>query len=141
MKKDRSRMPRSCARKAFWLYQFSIAASVVNILYIPFNSSIIAHERMKAFAYIALVDACLKLGVALMINNAPIDRLIFYGFLMFAVSFIDIFFYIYYCFKHFKEMTLRIYFEKSMFKEMMSFTGWSMFGNFAFLFYLNSATL
>lgn len=120
---------------AFWLYQFSIAASVVNILYIPFNASIIAHERMKAFAYIAIVDACLKLGIALLINYAPLDKLIFYGLLMFIVTFIDISCYVYYCFKHFEETTIKVFFDKIMFKEMMGFTGWSMFGNFAFLFY------
>lgn len=120
---------------AFWLYQFSIAASVVNILYIPFNASIIAHERMKAFAYIAIVDAFLKLCIALLINHAPIDKLIFYGFLMFFVTFIDISCYVYYCFKHFEETTLKVFFDRNMFKEMMGFTGWSMFGNFAFLFY------
>lgn len=120
---------------AFWLYQFSIAASVINILYIPFNSSIIAHERMKAFAYIAIVDSFLKLAIALLINYAPIDELVFYGFLMFLVTFINILCYVYYCFKHFEETTLKLYFDKHMFKEMMGFTGWSMFGNFAFLFY------
>ena len=128
-------VPEGRYEAAFWLYQFSIAASVINILYIPFNSSIIAHERMKAFAYIALVNAFLKLGIAMIIDYAPVDKLIFFGFLMFAVSFIDISCYICYCFRHFEETILKIYFDKSMFKEMMSFTGWSMFGNFAFLFY------
>ena len=128
-------MPEGRYEAAFWLYQFSVAASVINILYIPFNASIIAHERMKAFAYIAIVDACLKLCIALLINHAPVDKLVFYGFLMFFVTVIDIFCYVYYCFGHFEETTLKFFFDKCMFKEMMGFTGWSMFGNFAFLFY------
>ena len=120
---------------AFWLYQLSIVSSIINILYIPFNSLIIAHEKMKAFAYIAILDSCMKLGIALMICYSPIDKLIFYGVLMLAVVLIDISCYVSYCFRHFKETTIKIHFDKRLFNEMMNFTGWSMFGNFAFLFY------
>lgn len=128
-------IPEGKYDSAFWLYQFSIVSSAINILYIPFNSSIIAHEKMKAFAYIAIVDSILKLSIALMIAHSPIDKLIFYGGLMLIVVFIDISCYVLYCFRNFKETTIKIYFERRLFNSMVGFTGWSMFGNFAFLFY------
>ena len=120
---------------AFWLYQFSIAATIINILYIPFDAAIVAHERMKAFAYIAIIDAILKLLTALMITHAPFDKLVFYGILMLFITFIDITCYIVYCFKHFLEVSVKLLFDKALFQQMMGFTGWSMFGNFAYLFY------
>ena len=128
-------IPHGRYEAAYWLYQLSIIASVVNILYIPFNSSIIAHEKMKAFAYISIVDSCMKLGIALIISYSQFDKLIFYGILMLAVVIIDITCYVNYCFMHFKETTIKICFDSKLFKSMMEFTGWSMFGNFAFLFY------
>ena len=128
-------IPEGRFAAALWLYQLSIAASVVNILYIPYNASIVAHEKMNAFAAIAIIDAVLKLVISLLIKSAPFDKLVFYGLMIFIVTFIDILCYVIYCNRHFIETKIRLIWNYTLLKDMFSFTGWSMFGNFAFLFY------
>ena len=84
---------RLCA--ANWVYQFSIAAFVVNILSVPYNATIIAHERMSAFAYLSIAEVFCKLIVALLISVAPFDKLIFYALLIFLVGVVVRFVYIF----------------------------------------------
>ena len=54
----------------------------VGLLALPFNSALIAHEKMSVYAYISILDAITKLVVALSIAISPIDKLIFYSILL-----------------------------------------------------------
>ena len=49
-------IPEERMTAAIWVYQCSIIACVVNILSVPYNADIIAHEKMSAFAYISILD-------------------------------------------------------------------------------------
>lgn len=111
---------------ANWTYQFSIVAFLVNIVSTPYNAIIIAHEKMKAFAYIGLFDACAKLGVAYLINMLEYDPLILYGFLLLCISIIDRFIYSYYCNKHFNESKFILVKEKCLYIEILKFA-WQNF--------------
>lgn len=126
---------------AHWLYQLSIISSILSILYVPYNGLIVAHERMKAFAYISVMDSMLKLLIAIMIAYSPFDKLIFYGTLLAGVSFLDIIIYFVYCRKNFKESILVFYWNKAIFKRMLEFAGWALIGNFSYLFYSQGINL
>ena len=56
-------IPEERMTAAIWVYQCSIIACVVNILSVPYNADIIAHEKMSAFAYISILDVTLKLVI------------------------------------------------------------------------------
>ena len=126
---------------AEWLYQLSILTAVVSIISVPYNATIIAHERMNTFAYISIIDVFLKLLIAFSISYVPFDKLIYYGTLIFVVQVVDRYIYGYYCKKHFPETTMRFYWNKTLFKEMSKFAGWSLFGNFAYVFYTHGLNL
>ncbi|PWJ61059.1 MULTISPECIES: lipopolysaccharide biosynthesis protein [unclassified Fibrobacter] len=128
-------IPDGRFQAAFWLYQLSIASAVIGILYVPFNATIIAHEKMSAFAYISILDAILKLSIVFALIHAPYDKLIFYGVLIFFVQIIDIAIYFGYCKIKFKETKLHFYWDSRLFKEMFGFAGWSLLGNFSFFFF------
>lgn len=113
---------------ANWVLQFSIITFVLNLISVPYNAAIIAHEKMSAFAYIGIFDALGRLLVALAIIVSPIDRLIFYSFLMCVVAVIVRLSYGYYCKKHFVECIYKFYWDKNIFKEMFGFAGWSFLG-------------
>ena len=49
---------------AFFVLWFSTLSFFTNLLSIPYNALILAHEQMKVFAYIGIVEVLLKLGVA-----------------------------------------------------------------------------
>ena len=120
---------------ALWLYQLSVASTIMNILYVPFNASIIAHEKMGTFAYISIFDSLLKLVIVFCLKWSPYDKLIFYSTLLFSVSVIDVLIYLVYCKIKFQEIKFRWFWDAVLFKEMFGFAGWSLLGNFSYLFY------
>lgn len=113
---------------ANWVFQFSILAFAINLISVPYNASIIAHERMSAFAYISILEAIGKLAIAFLIIVSPIDKLIFYAILMCVVGLIVRFSYGFYCKRHFDECTYHFIFDKDLLKQMCSFAGWNFIG-------------
>jgi O-antigen/teichoic acid export membrane protein len=113
---------------ANWVFQFSIITFVINLLSVPYNASIIAHERMSAFAYISILDAILKLAIAFLISFSPIDKLVFYALLLMLCGLVIRLIYARYCNRHFEECRYKIIFDKSLLKEMFGFAGWNFIG-------------
>lgn len=89
---------------------------------------------MKAFAYIGIVDACLRLGAVFLLLAFPYDKLIFYAFGVLAVSVVVRIFYGFYCKRNFEECTYRFIVDRRLLKRMFSFAGWSVLGNLGFSF-------
>lgn len=113
---------------ANWVFQFSILTFAINLISVPYNASIIAHERMSAFAYISILEAIGKLVIAFLIVISPMDKLVFYAILMCAVALIVRFAYGIYCKKHFEECTYHFIFDKDLLKRMFGFAGWNFIG-------------
>lgn len=125
------------ARKvaAFWVYQFSIVSFVLSVISVPYNASIIAHEKMSAFAYISIIDAVLKLLIVYLLLVIPYDKLIVYAVLFCCIQVFDRIVYSVYCRKHFEETRNKLSFDKKLFKEIFTFAGWTMNGNLAVIGY------
>ena len=113
---------------ANWVLQFSIITFVINLISVPYNATIIAHEKMSAFAYISILEAVGKLSIALLIKWSPMDKLIYYAILMCIVAIMIRFTYGHYCKKHFDECTYHFLWDKDMFKKMLNFAGWNFIG-------------
>lgn len=127
-------IPAERLSAANWIFQFSMVTFAVNLLSIPYNATIIAHEKMSAFAYISIIEAVLKLAVAFIITYNPFDRLVYYGMLIMAVGMIIRMLYGIYCNKHFEEAKYHFIFDKGLMKEMFGFAGWNMLGTGAYIF-------
>lgn len=120
---------------AIWVYQFSILTMFVSIISIPYNATIIAHEKMSAFAYISILDTVLKFVIVLLLTIVTFDKLVFYAALLFCISLLDRLIYGIYCKRHFAETRIKLIFDKKLFREMTNIAGWSLFGNIAGVFY------
>lgn len=118
---------------AQWVYQFSILTLMVNMVSVPYNAMIIAHERMNVFAWVSIVEVCLKLFIVFMLQWFGFDKLKLYAVLTFCVSLIIRFIYGIYCSKNFKESKFRYFWDKSLFKTLVSYAGWNLWGNAAFI--------
>lgn len=118
---------------ANWCFQFSILTFVVNLISVPYNAAIIAHEKMSAFAYISILEALGKLIVAWCIVINPIDRLIFYAALIALIAWIIRIIYTTYCKRHFVECTYHFVYDYQLLKQMFSFAGWNFFGTGSWL--------
>lgn len=126
-------IPQNRLDAAVYVLLFSTVSFFVNLLSVPYNALIIAHEQMRAFAYIGIVDAMLKLLVAFSLIVLPTDKLVMYGFCMVVVSCITCLFYFFYCKRHFEECCFILEFDKKLLSRMFAFSGWAFLGNGSFV--------
>lgn len=126
------------------VFQFSVLTFLVQIIKVPFDATVIAHERFNIFAYISIIDVFIKLLIAVALFYSPTERLIAYSFYLFCNSCLILGLYICVCRKKFD--TCRFYFikERDVYFKIISFSGWSLLGSFAniltqqgFIFLLN----
>lgn len=128
-------IPADRETAAFWVYQFSILSSIMSVISVPYNATIIAHEKMSAFAYITIVDAVLKLLIVYLLVILPFDKLIMYAILFFCIQAFDRIVYFTYCTRHFEETHTKCCRDKKLFKEIFVFAGWTMNGQLAVIGY------
>lgn len=123
-------IPGERLQAARWIFHFSLAAFAVNLLSVPYNASIIAHEKMEAFALIGIFEGAAKFAVALLLAAAPVDTLVWYGALMAVVALAVRLCYGLYCRRHFAECRLqRRTYDRRTVREMFSFAGWNFIGS------------
>ena len=75
-------IPEGRMDAAFWVLQFSVFASLVAVIQVPFMSSIMAHEKMNIYAWVSIYDAVMKLLIVFLIQVVNSDKLILYAFLL-----------------------------------------------------------
>lgn len=125
---EKMSIPANRLYAANWVMQFSVITFVINLISVPYNATIIAHERMSAFAYISIFEGVGKLAVAFLIMLAPFDRLIFYSILMCLIAVAVRLVYGTYCKRHFAECTYHFRWDKELLKKMFGFAGWNFIG-------------
>jgi O-antigen/teichoic acid export membrane protein len=128
----KSSIPEERMTAAFWCFQISTLTALVNVTQIPFNSLIIAHERMSVFAYVSIFEVFAKLLVCYLLIISPIDKMVFYAVLLFIVQLSVFVMYRLYCSRHFQECSMGYKLDKEFFRPIMSFSFWNLFGSLSF---------
>lgn len=113
------------------VYQISLASFAIGLICVPYSSSIVAHEKMSAFAYISIIEGVWRLVVAFILYKIQSDKLVVYAVLLAFVSILTQSLYVLYCRKHFPECTYRPLFDKDILKRMLRFAGWETIGSSA----------
>lgn len=126
-------IPEGRIRAARWVLQCSIVTFAVNLVSVPYNAAIIAHEKMSAFAYISIFEVSMKLIIAYALYISPVDKLISYAILLMLLSITIRFIYGYYCKRNFSECRYRLKYDKTLLKEMSGFAGWNLLGSGAYI--------
>ncbi len=114
------------------VYHFMMLSTFFNIISVPYDAVINAHENMLFVAIAGIIEAIMKLGIAIFITYVlPWDQLIIYGLLMASMYIILLIIRRVYCHKKYEEVTISInkYFNRSLFKEMTGFASWSFLGS------------
>ena len=115
---------------ANWVFQFTVITFCFNLLAVPYNAELIAHEHLSTYAYVSVTDNVLRLAIAFLIYISPIDRLIFYSCLMTFLAISVRVFYQLYCRHNFMECrNVRLKFDKPLILSLGKFAGWNMFGS------------
>ena len=126
-------IPEERLNAAFWVYQISIFSALISLTQVPYNASIIAHENMKVYAYVGIVEVILKLVVVYLLVISPFDKLLFYASLLFLINIGVIFFYRMYCISRYPESRIKVCKEKALYKDMFKFAGSDLIGNISVL--------
>ena len=113
---------------AEWIFQLSLITFVLHIIQVPYSAAVMAHERMNFYAIVSVLNVFINLGAVFVIPLLKGDALILYGILTTFVALFTLLTYILYAKKHFKEITIEKKFYHTTFKEMLSFSGWNIFG-------------
>jgi len=116
---------------ANWVYQFSVGATLLGILRVPFNAAIIAYEQMSFYAYLSVVEIFLKLGVVYLLVLSSLDTLILYAGLIFGIGIVMLVAYASFCLWSFPTTKVRLSYDRNMLQAMSGFSGWSLLGGIA----------
>jgi O-antigen/teichoic acid export membrane protein len=127
--KYRLQVPPERIQIVIIVFHYSVITFVFSILSAPFIAIIIAHEDMQYYAYISIVEAFLKLGVIFLLAAISLDKLQLYAMLVAVVSILNMLIYFFVCLGKYKECQIRkFHWDKSQFRDIVDFTGWTLFG-------------
>lgn len=126
-------IPETRITAARWVYQCAVFSSMITIVSSPYTGLLIAHEKMSAFAFISIFDSVAKLAVAAFLLISPFDRLIVYALLIVLIHLTIRVIYTVYCRRKFDESRYRLIWDKVISKNILSFAGWTLTGNVAFM--------
>ncbi len=124
-------VPEARHYEANFVYQFTVFTSITGVILIPFNALLIARERMNLYAVLSILEAVLKLLIAYLLYISTFDKLNTYSVLLFLVAIVVSSSYVIYCKRNFEETRFIISKDKELYKKMLSYSGWNLFGNFA----------
>ena len=116
---------------ANWVFQCSVLTFCINLISIPYNASIIAHEKMNVFAIISIFEVSAKLAIVYLLLAFSGDKLIMYAILLLLVAVSLRLVYGIYCKRNFQECKFLLVRDKTMYIKMLSFSGWNFIGSTA----------
>ena len=114
-----------------FVYQFSVLSFIVGMVRVPYNSLIIAKEKMGIYAIYSIVEVVFKLLIVFLLYLGKYDKLQLYAVLTFTVTTLVSVLYTFYCVSKFKESHYFFFYEKKLYNELISYSAWNLFGNFA----------
>jgi len=124
-----------------WIYQFAIFSFVFGLLQIPSSAAIFAHEDMAIYAFVSLAECLCRLLVAYFISYADMDHLIFYGLGLLIVASGVFLAYTMTSRIRYPECLYRRITTTSIYKDLMSFSGWTMYGTLSGVAMIQGTTI
>jgi O-antigen/teichoic acid export membrane protein len=120
-------IPLDRMNAALWVYHISVFTAIISITQVPYNASIISHEKMGVFAFASIVEVSAKLGIVSLLRCCNIDKLIFYSVLLCFIQVGMALFYRFYCTLKFQETHYEFILDRNILKSVAGFSGWSLF--------------
>ncbi len=124
-------IPADRMNAANWVFQFSIVSFAIGLMTAPFSSLIFAYERMQVFSVISVTECVLKFLLALSLLHISADRLIFYGIGLLSIKVAHFLAYFILARHGGGKFHYVNKVEKSLYKQMLSFSGWTLFSSTA----------
>lgn len=123
------------------VFHLSVFSFLINIIALPFNSAVIAYERFRFYALVDISRSILKLILVLCIAFLPFDNLITYGGIELLIMIAYFIAYLAYVRFKLTDCTRTNEINSSLYKEVLSFTGWSFLGTASSIIYTQGSNL
>lgn len=122
-------------------YHLSILTAIITITQVPYNASIISHEKMSIYAYLSIIEVSLKLGIVYLLQIGNWDKLKLYAVLLCIIQIGIALFYRFYCTIHFKETRYKFEWNRKIIKNVLGYSGWNLLANTAIALNNQGATI
>jgi len=134
-------LPDGYHSAAMIVYQFTIAGAILSIMQTPFSAMIISYERMSIYAYLEILNVCLKLGIVYMLGMYSTNRLEIYAGLLFLATVLICTINFLYCRLNFPDSRLCKLSSREYIRPMLSFSTWSLLGDVGYTVRQNGSNI
>lgn len=124
-------IPADRITAAMWVFHIMVIESCLSIFKVPYNAAIIAEEKMDFYAYTSIIENVLRLLVVYLLVVVAMDKLVLYALFHIGVTAIMLIWFKIYAEKKFEYCKFSLNYDKGYFKQMISFSGWNLFGSIA----------
>lgn len=128
---NQMQLPIERMEATLWTFHLSVLCFIFSLLKVPYESLIIAHEKLSFYAYISIIEVLLKLLNAFCLLYITADKLKLYSVNQLVITWIILGCVIVYCKREFIYVRLQKMWNICIFKQLLGFSGWSLFGSIA----------
>lgn len=121
-------IPENRMNTAFWVFQFSIFASVFNVTQVPYTACLNAHEDFNIYALFQILKSVVTLFFVILLKFMDGDKLWWYALFVLIVQLGFVIANRIYDVRNYKECTYHYVWDKSLFYRLFSYTSWSLAG-------------
>ena len=120
-------IPENRIHAAKIIYFFTIFTTCMNMMTVPYNAVLVAHENMLYYSVLGSLDGILKLLAAIGTIYVPTDKLITYSFFLMCIGLMNFIVARIYCRRYIEcKISFRRHVDKKIIKEMFSFAIWQL---------------
>lgn len=130
---EKMTIPAERLESAFWVFHISVVTTLLSVIQVPYDAAVIAHENMKIYAYVGIVEVILKLIVVYMLLFSPIDKLTYYAILILVIQALKMAFTRAYCLRNYDESHFWLCRDKNLYKEIFVYACSDMIGSISVL--------
>lgn len=121
-------IPENRMHTAFWVFQFSIFASVFNVTQVPYTACLNAHEDFNIYALFQILKSVATLFFVILLKIMDGDKLWWYALFVLIVQLGFVVANRIYDVRNYNECRYRFVWDKSLFYRLFSYTSWSLAG-------------
>ena len=126
-------IPTDKTTDAHIVYQFMIVTVVINVVAVPYDAVMNAHEKIYILSLFSVIAFLMSLIGAIVLCYYSGNKLIFYGLYQLLIAVIIRLIKVRYAKMHFEECRKisKKYFDRNYYKSIFSYNGWNLLGTFS----------
>jgi len=126
---------------ALWVFQISLANIVLDIINVPNEAEITAHEDFGIIAVLSVSGAILKLLFVILLFFISWDKLLVYSFALFIIQVFNRLVSVWYCKIHYTEVKYHYLYDKKLMTSMLKLSGWVGLSNMAVMGFIQGVNI